>query len=70
MNMCLLHLWLSACVPPRDKKIFSVQGSYPVMCNLLRARGWLEKKFSNIVRVGACSEQQQDTQKLLEEEEE
>lgn len=54
-------------MPPQEK--ISVQGLYPIVHKLLRAWGWV-KKFSSIVRVGIHSGQKQETQKLLEEEDE
>uniref|UniRef100_A0A8B9F7N7 Uncharacterized protein n=1 Tax=Amazona collaria TaxID=241587 RepID=A0A8B9F7N7_9PSIT len=51
------------------EKIFMVQGTYPIICNVLQARGWVEK-FSSTVRVGARLGQQQDTWNLLDEDDE
>lgn len=38
MYMCLLHLWLSTCIPPQQK-IFTVMGPYPIIRNVLQAWG-------------------------------
>ncbi|NXI12139.1 TTLL3 monoglycylase, partial [Irena cyanogastra] len=43
----------------QEKKIFTVQGPYPIIRRLLRARGWVERKLP---RVGRQLEQHRDDQ--------
>lgn len=41
---------LSPLVCAQDKKIFTVQGQYPTIRRLLRARGWVERRLSGTGR--------------------